>query len=513
MNIQFRNLLIKTMIESKSYMPLRNEEGKLMINDNISILTKNSSGTQIYIELISGDNFTSDEIAERLQRNCNMLSGLKAKGTHYFFEIFVFKTEPEETKINAITSNQLQETIDRKYLKCISIDLSKSETKKHFKSPTSDMGLTKIIKQVFANGGKTEVEPQEIEDLVRKKEKEYEIEFKVKVPVFTYILIAINLLVFGLLTLYSMNSGISYDKLLIDFGAKENSLIIGGQYFRFFTAMFLHANLTHVAVNCYSLYAVGVSVERIFGRFKFLSVFLIAGVLGNVASFMFSTSPGVGASGAIFGLLGALLYFGIQRPTLFKVYFGYNIIIIIVINLVYGFSTTGIDNFAHLGGLVGGFLASGVFLRSEKEQWYLNRYLYICLTLLLTVAGIFYGFNNNQNKIYSYANELDKYTNAKDWRNVELKAEEILALNPSDASLKISVLYELARAESINGENSKAIENAKILTTLDPGNGHYILGVLYFNEKEYKLSKSELLSAKAAGNNNAQIDQLLSEIK
>jgi rhomboid protease GluP len=513
MDIRFKNLLIKAMIERKNYMPIRDEEGKLIINDNISILSKNSSGTQIFVELINGDKFTCEEIVERLQRNCNMLTELNSKSAYYFFEIFIFETAPDESKINVMKSNQLQEAMDRKFLKCISLDLSKPEVIKHFKTPTSDMGLVKTLKQVLAYEGNTEVQQQEIEKLVLLKEREYEIDFKVKTPVFTYALIAINILVFGLLTLHSVNSGISYDKLLIDFGAKENSRIIGGEYFRLFTAMFLHASLAHVLINCYSLYAVGVIVEKIFGRFKFLTVFLIAGILGNIASFMFSVSPGVGASGAIFGLLGALLYFGLQRPTLFKVFFGYNIMVIIVINLVFGFSTTNIDNFAHLGGIIGGFLAAGIFLKAEDKRWYLNRYIYLIMTLILTTTGMYYGFNNNQNKLYYNVYELDNYTSAQDWKSAEAKAEEILALKPANVNLRIEVLYQLARAESMSGKLNEAIEHAKSLTSLDPVDGHYLLGVFYFNTKDYERSKEELLAAKKAGNKNEQIDQLLSEIK
>gem|GEM_PF-3153167 len=76
---------------------------------------------------------------------------------------------------------------------------------------------------------------------------------------------------------------------------------------------------------------------------------LWAGIFGNILSFMFSPNAGVGASGAIFGLLGALLYFGLERPSLFKASFGANVIVMIVINLFYGFTKTGIDNFAHIG--------------------------------------------------------------------------------------------------------------------------------------------------------------------
>lgn len=240
-----------------------------------------------------------------------------------------------------------------------------------------------------------DVSIDEIQTLAINKEKEYQFEFVTNVPVVTYTLISINILVYVLFYLYSIKSGKDYSTLIYNYGAKVNSKILVGEFYRFLTPVFLHANLTHLLVNCYSLYAVGVSVERIFGRRKFLVMYFMAGILGNIASFVFSPSWGIGASGAIFGLLGALLYFGLMKPTLFKMFFGNNILIMIVINLTYGFSTTGIDNYAHIGGLIGGFLATGIVVKSEKTKWYFNRALYLALTLIIIVSGVACGFNTN----------------------------------------------------------------------------------------------------------------------
>lgn len=510
---KFQNALIKTMIEQMDFMPLRDEEGKLKIDEDMNILAKNSYGNDTLIELIDGDKFTPEEITARLQRNWGILSELKVRTPQYFFEIFIFEAKPEKEKLDAITSGQFQNVRGKKYLKCITSDLSAGTTEKHFKTPRSDMGITKTINKFIAGGIPEEININEIEALVLKKEKEYEFKIKAKVPVATYSLIAINILVGVLLYLYSTKSGTSYTQLLYDFGAKVNARILAGEYFRFITPIFLHANPTHLVINCYSLYVVGISVEKIFGRRKFLFVYMIAGILGNVASFMFSPNWGVGASGAIFGLLGALLYFGLEKPALFKRFFGYNILITIFINLTYGFSTTGIDNFAHIGGLIGGFLAVGIISRPEKSRWYFNRCLYLVLTITITFSGIAYGFTNNQNRILVKMNELDKFDKASDWNNAEIAAKQILELKPLSPDMKESVLWTLARAEEMNGEYSNAVTHAKMLEVIDPGNGHYVLGVLYYNMKEFVLSKAELLEAKKAGAKYEQIDTLLGEMK
>ncbi|NWF81724.1 MAG: rhomboid family intramembrane serine protease [Chloroflexi bacterium] len=148
--------------------------------------------------------------------------------------------------------------------------------------------------------------------------------------------------------------------VLIVLGAKENSLIDAGQYWRLLTATLLHANLIHVFFNSFALYALGPESERIYGTARFLAVYLLAGIGGSVASYLLSPVPSVGASGAIFGLIGALgIFYYLNRATLGD--FGraqlQSMAAIAVINLIIGFSSPGvIDNWGHMGGLAVGTL-------------------------------------------------------------------------------------------------------------------------------------------------------------
>jgi rhomboid protease GluP len=513
MKTRFHYALMKAMIESRDFLVVRDGEGDLNVNDYNNILSKDSYGNNTLIEIFDGDRFTTEEISARLKRNGQILSELKAVNTQYILEVFIFESEPEKEIQEVLRSGELHDLEGKKYLKCISVDLKAGQIKKHFESVITDMGLVKTMKKLINSSISKETGIDEIKALVLKKEKEFEFELKAKTPVFTYALITINIIVAALYYLYSTKSGISYEQLLYDYGAKVNSKILTGEYFRFITPIFLHAGVTHLVLNCYSLYAVGVSVEKIFGRFKFLFIYMIAGILGNVASFMFSPNWGIGASGAIFGLMGALLYFGLERPALFKRFFGYNILVIIIINLTYGFSTTGIDNFAHIGGLLGGFLATGIIVNSGRSRWYFNRVLYLVLTIIITASGIAYAFNSNESKIIIKANALDKYNKASDWRNAEITAKQILGLKPSDNNTKEAVLSVLVKAEALSGKYDEAVSYAKMVTPIDPGYGHYLLGVLYHDMKKYDLSREELLAAKKAGATYEQIDKLLNERK
>lgn len=145
-------------------------------------------------------------------------------------------------------------------------------------------------------------------------------------------------------------------------GMKINELILQGQYWRLITPVFLHGSLLHLAFNMYALYALGPELERHYGRWRFLALYFLSGFVGNVASFMFSTNPSLGSSTAIFGLLGAEGVFLYQNRDLFgsnarKALM--NIIMVAGFNLVIGLSP-GIDNWGHIGGLIGGLSFSWV---------------------------------------------------------------------------------------------------------------------------------------------------------
>jgi rhomboid protease GluP len=192
---------------------------------------------------------------------------------------------------------------------------------------------------------------------------------QVRFPLFTpwvaRVLLTINIIVFVVPSFLDVigvriaGTVSVYDFLLI-WGAKDNAAIfVGGQYYRFLTAMFLHGGLAHLFFNSFALYSLGFETERLFGAQRFLAIYMLAGLGGGVASYALNPNPSVGASGAIFGLIGALIAFylvarrvlgGIARQQLGSLIF------ITLINLALGFTTPYIDNNAHIGGLLTGTL-------------------------------------------------------------------------------------------------------------------------------------------------------------
>jgi len=156
-----------------------------------------------------------------------------------------------------------------------------------------------------------------------------------------------------------LDGGSQDQEVLLRFGAMYGPLIANGEYWRLLTAMFLHVGTTHLAVNSIGLLILGMQVERLFGHYRFAAMYILAGLSGSVASFAFnSIGVAAGASGAIFGVFGALVAFFVVRRNIMgemgrQTLTG--LLVLLAINLFYGFASPGIDNFAHVGGFVAGF--------------------------------------------------------------------------------------------------------------------------------------------------------------
>ena len=173
-------------------------------------------------------------------------------------------------------------------------------------------------------------------------------------PFVTYGLLAIMVIVFVVMT-FSGGTTDSYN--LVQFGAKYNPLIRAGEYWRLVTPIFIHIGFTHILLNGITLYFIGQWVERFFGHWRFLILFLLSGIMGNLASFAFSPNISAGASTAIFGLFGAFMMLGesFSNNQVIRS-LARNFLLFIVLNIVSDVFVSGIDIYGHLGGLVGGFL-------------------------------------------------------------------------------------------------------------------------------------------------------------
>lgn len=225
-------------------------------------------------------------------------------------------------------------------------------------------------------------------DITKKNEGESRMNedvFSMKKPVITYALIIINVVVYFLSSMFG----------LIDDFAVNRYYIVNGEYYRLITGMFLHANLFHLIFNCYALYIIGMQLESFLGKWRYIIVYLLSGLAGSALSIFMSTGFSVGASGAIFGLLGSLLYFGYHYRVYLETVVKSQIIPLIVLNLLIGLMP-GIDNWAHIGGLIGGVFATmfvGIKYKSTKFEMINGAVLYLIFMgflLFMTFSGMLF---------------------------------------------------------------------------------------------------------------------------
>ena len=226
-------------------------------------------------------------------------------------------------------------------------------------------------------------------DINEKTEKENKLFAKVFSPkkiIFTKLIILACVVMYIILGINNGNFLTFSATSLAIFGGNNLLLVQNGEVWRILTSAFLHVGLIDLVVNMYSLAIIGTQVETFIGKWKFLFIYFISAIGGTLLSLVFSQANvvSVGASGALFGLMGALLYFGYHYRLYLSEAIRNQIIPIILINLLIGFIVPGIDNVAHIGGLIGGYLASmafGIENKSEKRDM-ING----CIVLILYIA-------------------------------------------------------------------------------------------------------------------------------
>jgi membrane associated rhomboid family serine protease/cytochrome c-type biogenesis protein CcmH/NrfG len=352
-------------------------------------------------------------------------------------------------------------------------------------------------------------------------------------PPITSGLLALNVMVF----LAMVYSGVSFSdptgQQLVNFGANWGPLSLGLQPWRIFTCMFVHVGFLHLAFNMWCLWDLGILAERVFGGWAYLVTYLICGLSGSIASLAWDPrSPSAGASGAIFGIAGALIavfYLGnlplskdAMQGTLksLLVFAGYN--------LFFGAVMPHIDNSAHLGGLAAG-LAIGAILAKSLDTPFRTR-VFRETAVFVVAAGLLAGGFTLVRRARSYTmlmglgvNSLDQgrtdeairsfeavlahnprdpfalqvasqaYLKKKDYAKAASTLEQLLKLDPNDAVSQ----YNLGLAQLNLGRNQMAVESFEKAVQLDPkdADSQFMLGKAY--QAAGKTSEAETAFQKA----------------
>ena len=180
---------------------------------------------------------------------------------------------------------------------------------------------------------------------------------------------AVNIIVFIILEILGNTAD---PRFMLEHGASYAPLVLEGEYWRLFTSMFLHFGFEHLAYNMFSLLFLGDIVESVMGPVRYLIIYIVGGIGGNVISMMLSMRTGryavaAGASGAIFACMGAFLYFALYNRRSFGRLNMRRLGLMVVLMIMQSLVDTGVDNAAHIGGLAVGFLLALVLYHPKKR--------------------------------------------------------------------------------------------------------------------------------------------------
>jgi len=306
----------------------------------------------------------------------------------------------------------------------------------------------------------------------------------------------------------------------ITVGAQVNSLIVGGDYWRLLTAIFLHAGLMHLAFNGWALYSVGRDMESLLGSGWFIAIYLLTGLAGNVAYYALGPNmPSLGASGAIFGLIGAEAAFFLRnRPLLGK--FGRqrlgNLAVMIGINLVFGFTVPGINNFAHLGGLLTGFVLGWIMAPRYQVEWALvgaepvgmmrdrtskqSRWLAIAAVTLVLLGGIWLGNRHWAESAPVLREQAQTAMDRNDFAGAETLLTRAVAADPADPDN----YYALGVVQAQLGNLPKAAAALEMVLKQVPNqvDSELMLGLVYAEQNrgpEARAMLERFLAQEATG--------------
>lgn len=477
-------------------------------------LIKKVKSENIYVRLVYLDFIWPNHLEQdmgKLRNGAKQVLDRLNGGSLRLLNLYVFKSTPSEEVQKLISS------ADRGNEKNIDtffgyIDLEKEEIgipKESFDS--KNLTIDPFVYYLTKNEPvESEVMVEEIRTHEQNRLNEIKNIFSHGKPYLTYIFIIINAIIFLLMT---FNGGSNDTGVLLEFGAKESYLIMSGEYWRLITPIFLHIGFLHFALNNVALFYLGKLAESIFGSVRFFFIYMVSGIIGNIASFiLLPESVSAGASGAIFGIFGALLYFGLMYQELFFRTIGRDIIVIIVINIAFGLMMPDIDNTAHLGGLIGGFIVAAIIHlpNLKRRKWIVT---IVSIIAILGISGITWvevtaeDLRGSQAVYIEGQKALDQgdLTRADNIFNFLVNEYPDVSYNH----------FNVANLAAKQGDYPKAIEFYKKTLELDKYfyEAYYNLSLIAIINDNYNQAEAYLISALEISPNFQAAKDLLDEIK
>ena len=308
------------------------------------------------VRLVSNYIHNNEQLNMDIYRTKQIMKRIKKKTMSFSINaLSIFVNLGDNVELDTVSEDNIdcaniKTTEDLKKYQFIMDEFPTITKKTNFK----EEGLDLFVKLTNDIGEVNKINQKQAEDLFAKKD-----------PVITKILITINIVIFILQLVLGWD-------VVANFGANYAPFVKSGKFYVLFTSMFIHGNLIHLLFNMYALYIIGPQVESFYGKIKYLAIYFGSGILGALLSDIFlQNSISVGASGAIFGLLSSIVYFGYHYRAYLDTVIRSQIMPLIIFNIFLGIVIPNIDTFCHIGGLIGGVLVSmacGIKYKSSKSE-------------------------------------------------------------------------------------------------------------------------------------------------
>ena len=308
------------------------------------------------VRLVSNYIHNNEQLNMDLYRTKQIMKRIKKKTMSFSINaLSIFVNLGDNVELDLVSEDNIdcaniKTTEDLKKYQFIMDEFPTITKKTNFK----EEGLDLFVKLTNDIGEVNKINQKQAEDLFAKKD-----------PIITKILITINIVIFILQLVLGWD-------VVASFGANYAPFVKSGKFYVLFTSMFIHGNLIHLLFNMYALYIIGPQVESFYGKIKYLAIYFGSGILGALLSDIFlQNSISVGASGAIFGLLSSIVYFGYHYRAYLDTVIRSQIMPLIIFNIFLGIVIPNIDTFCHIGGLIGGVLVSmacGIKYKSSKSE-------------------------------------------------------------------------------------------------------------------------------------------------
>ena len=308
------------------------------------------------VRLVSNYIHNNEQLNMDIYRTKQIMKRIKKKTMSFSINaLSIFVNLGDNVELDIVSEDNIdcaniKTTEDLKKYQFIMDEFPTITKKTNFK----EEGLDLFVKLTNDIGEVNKTNQKQAEDLFAKKD-----------PIMTKILITINIVIFVLQLVLGWD-------VVASFGANYAPFVKSGKFYVLFTSMFIHGNLIHLLFNMYALYIIGPQVESFYGKIKYLAIYFGSGILGALLSDIFlQNSISVGASGAIFGLLSSIVYFGYHYRAYLDTVIRSQIMPLIIFNIFLGIVIPNIDTFCHIGGLIGGVLVSmacGIKYKSSKSE-------------------------------------------------------------------------------------------------------------------------------------------------